>query len=134
MPAGEIGRKNVKFGWWWLLLFFLCGLCMEALYVLWPAWETVEKEATRQTVIFSHVHGIGTAFLNIFYGYYIGSTSLSQSLKKLGSALAIFGAAFFPVVVVLSIFIPPILKVAPLGGLALIISVALMAWGQVSKT
>jgi|SRR3990167_3012668 len=122
----ETGKKNLQFGWTWLLLFIILGFYL-LLRVADPDWGGLQRAFWRT----AHIHGNLLSFLNIFYGLIIDKTGLSGWLKESGSWLAIIGVILFTGSLFLSPFVPNLRPVELVGGIAVIISVAIMAYGQV---
>lgn len=127
--ARKIGSVNITFGWVWALLFLLCGA-----FLSWkmkdPNWGTGETLVMSGYFKAAHVHGLGLAFLNIFYGLTIGKGGTSDRVKQLGSLLAIAGAVIFSLSLSLIPFMKFLEYLMPLGGLCVIAAVLIMVAGE----
>lgn len=121
----EVGGKNLKFGWSWLFIFVTLGFYLS-MRVEDPNWGGAIRALWRA----AHVHGNVLAFLNIFYGLLIDRTSLASFLKQTGSWLAIIGALFMGGALFLMPFMPALGILMALGGVAVVLSVAIMVYGQ----
>jgi hypothetical protein len=124
------GRINVIAGW----LFLLLGLIMGAflLYKLGdPAWAAKHDAMPRAIFRVVHFHGSLFAIVNIIYGLTIKETTLSSGVKTIGSWLAILAMILYPLNLFVAAFYPVLFNLVPLGGLSLIIAVAIMVYGQV---
>lgn len=127
-----IGDLNKKFGWTWVLLTLIVGVFIT----IKAADEAWLRSMTRAYFRSGHAHMGLLAFLNLLYGLYIDNVPLAENVKRLGSILAVVGAIFTP----LGIFAGALLKEPlligagkGLGGAALIVAVAILAYGQLKK-
>lgn len=102
-----IGRKNITFGWLWLLLFILLGVFLE-IKLSDPHWGVQGTRVLRKLLKDAHAHGIGLAIINIIYGFSIDGANLADGIKNQGAWLAILGGALFPVSMLLTIVSPPL--------------------------
>ena len=121
----EAGKKNIIFGWSWLILFLILGFYLF-LRAADPSWAGLQRLAWRA----AHVHGNVLAFLNILYGLTIDKTNLGSGLKQAGSWLAIIGAILLSGSLLLMPFFMQIALVEMIGGAVIILAVAIMIYGQ----
>lgn len=124
----EIGNKNVKFGWAWLLLFLILGFYL-LMRVADPTWSGMQRMVWKA----AHVHGNLLAFLNILYGLVIDKTKIADWLKITGSWLAILGTISFTGALFLMPFLMQIAVFEIIGAAAIIIAVGILAYGQLSS-
>ena len=149
MPIGDL---NKKFGWTWLLIGPLIGLYITSQFnSLGAAYAAVTKEmsiAGQNITLYMgetgirganrllHAHSALLSFLNILYGLSIDSVLLSNRTRKLGSMLAVAGTIlltlgfYFLQVTSLREFGLPF---RVLGGLSVVVAIAIMAFGQFKK-
>lgn len=106
MPT-PIGRKNIVFGWIFILLSLFFGVFLE-LKLADPQWGTGDTRVLRKLFKDAHAHAIGLAVLNLLYGLTIDAAGISDAMKNQGAWLAIIGAVVFPLSMILTVFNPPL--------------------------
>lgn len=125
----EIGRKNIKFAWIWILFGLLLGMFLE-FKLSDPNWGKDATQFTRMFLKTAKIHGLLLAFLNIFYGLLIDKVNLSEPAKKTGSLLALLGTIIFSGSLFLGAFSMKFAYFAPLGAICVVIAVVIMITGQ----
>ena len=61
--------RNLRFGWWWLLIFLSLGGVLEALHGFKIGWYVdVGNEVRRLMLTLGHAHGTALAVVNIAAG------------------------------------------------------------------
>ena len=61
--------RNLRFGWWWLLIFLSLGGGLEALHGLKIGWYVdVGNDVRRLMLTLGHAHGTALALVNIAAG------------------------------------------------------------------
>ena len=125
----EIGKKNIKFAWIWILFGLLLGMFLE-FKMNDPNWGKDATEFTRMFLKTAKIHGLLLAFLNIFYGLSIDKVNLNEGMKKTGSLLMLLGTIIFSGSLFLGAFYMKFAYFAPLGAVCLVISVLIMIIGQ----
>ena len=125
----EEGRINVVVGWVFLLLGLIIGAFLMV-KLADPVWAKAHDAMPRALFRVVHFHGALFAMVNILYGLTIGQTALPNGIKALGGWLAILGIIFYPLTLFAAVYYPVLFNLVPLGGLCLIGSVAIVAYGQ----
>src|SRR5213082_4226155 len=69
IPAVQEGERNLRFGWWLLLVFLAVGAILEALHGFKIGWYVdVRNETRRLMFTLAHAHGTLLALVNIAAG------------------------------------------------------------------
>jgi cytochrome b561 len=131
----EIGRRNIRFGWIWILVGLLVGAVMGMWSFNGPMPSPVGDYASlpRRMLRLSHIAFIALAFMNILYGYEIEKTKLTQSMKRLGSGLMISGAVLMPLFLLSAVFYEQLKYLTAISATLLIVAVAIITIGLVRK-
>lgn len=125
----ETGRRNLIFGWLWLLLFMFFGA-----FIKMKLGDDEYREGyTRDMWRAAHAHGNLFSLINILYGLLLGRASLSPGLKNAGSWLVIAGAVLLPGTLFLSPLAPAVEPLGVLGALCMFAAIGLMAVGFLRK-
>ena len=89
--------RNLRFGWWWLLIFLSLGGGLEALHGFKIGWYVdVGNDMRRLMFTLAHAHGTALALVNIAAGLtarHFGGFDLSPS----ASASLIAAGILFPI-------------------------------------
>ena len=103
---GLIGRKNIKFGWLWILVGIFVGAIMSMWSFNGPFVSPVGDydSLPRRMLRLSHIAFIALAMINILYGYEIDKVKLKEKFKRLGSNFIICGAILMPLVLMGAVF------------------------------
>jgi len=68
-PVAELADRNLRFGWWSLLIFLSLGAVLEALHGFKVRWYVdVGNETRRLMFTLAHAHGTLLAVVNIVAG------------------------------------------------------------------
>ena len=68
-PVSELADRNLRFGWWSLLVFLSLGAVLEALHGFKIGWYVdVGNETRRLMFTLAHAHGTLLALVNIVAG------------------------------------------------------------------
>ena len=127
----EIGRRNVVFGWVWLL----GGLILGAIMGMWSFGGPLASpfgdytSLPRRLVRLGHVAFMALPMLNILYGYEIDKVKLTKNMKKFGSVSIILGAILMPLLLISAAFYEPIKYLTMLPAFLIIFSVSLIVYG-----
>ena len=124
--------RNVRFGWWSLLLWLLVGLGLEALHGFKaPVLLDVGRETRREMWRLAHAHGALLALVNVVFGLHARDHDGPRLARASWCLLA--AAALMPLGFVLGGLFPygadPGLGVVlvPAGAVALAVGVAVTA-------
>ena len=103
---GLIGRKNIKFGWLWILVGIFVGAIMSMWSFNGPFVSPVGDydSLPRRMLRLSHIAFIALAMINILYGYEIDKVKLKEKFKSLGSNFILYGAILMPLVLMGAVF------------------------------
>ena len=103
---GLIGRKNIKFGWLWILVGIFVGAIMSMWSFNGPFVSPVGDydSLPRRMLRLSHIAFIALAMINILYGYEIDKVKLKEKFKRLGSSFILYGAILMPLVLMGAVF------------------------------
>ena len=127
MTAGQI---NVLFGWCWLGIGLVFGLIM-GLRAEGENWLGGYASLKRRYLRLAHVAFIALSTINILFGKELASIALSGSVKDIGSALMIFGAAGVPITCISAAFFRKIKYFLPLPASAVLVGVVIIVVGLV---
>lgn len=129
----EVGKKNVTFGWAWLL----AGLIVGAVMGMWsfggplPSPVGDYTSLPRRLLRLAHIAFIALAIINILYGYEIDKARLSNQLKRTGSVCMMLGAILMPIFLIAAAFIEPLKYLTMISATLVIVAVAVMVVGRV---
>ena len=129
----DIGKRNVSFGWIWIL----AGLIVGAIMGMWsfngpmPSPVGDYTSLPRRMLRLSHIAFIALAIINILYGYEVDKIQLKNKLKRLGSMCMIYGAISMPIFLIAAAFFEPLKYLTMISTTLVIIAVAIMAIGQI---
>lgn len=129
----EIGRKNIKFAWIWILLGLLLGMFLE-FKLSDPNWGKDATQFTKMLLKTAKIHGLLLAFLNLFYGLMIDNLNASIGMKKAGSWLILLGTVIFSGALFLATFSMKFAYFAPLGAVCCVLAILIMIIGQCRST
>src|SRR2546429_4958355 len=89
--------RNLRFGWWSLLVFLSLGGALEALHGFKVGWYVdVGNEMRRLMFTLAHAHGTALALVNIAAGLTARSIE-NFSIRPPGSFFLILARLLFPV-------------------------------------
>ncbi|MFH1053587.1 MAG: hypothetical protein V1740_04200 [Candidatus Woesearchaeota archaeon] len=126
-----IGKKNISFGWIWIL----AGLIVGAIIGMWsfngplPSPLGDYTSLPRRMVRLAHIAFIALATINILYGYEIDKVKLSGKFKMIGSRSLILGAILMPIILIVSAFYEPIKYLTMIPAILLIFSLFVIVAG-----
>ncbi len=129
----EVGKKNISFGWIWILI----GLIVGAIMGLWsfngpmPSPVGDYTSLPRRMLRLSHIAFIALAIINILYGYEIDKIKVKDKLKRIGSKCMIYGAILMPILLMAAVFFEPLKYLTMISATLVIIAVTIMAVGQI---
>jgi len=131
----NIGKRNISFGWIWILVGLIVGAIMGMWSFNGPLASPVGDYTSlpRRMLRLSHIAFIALAMINILYGYEIDKVKLSEKLKKMGSNLLIYGAILMPLFLIISIFFEPFKYSTVISATLIIISIFIMVVGKIKK-
>lgn len=131
----EIGKRNIRFGWIWVLVGLLVGAVMGMWSFNGPMPSPVGDYASlpRRMLRLSHIAFIALAFMNILYGYEIDKTKLTPRMKRLGTGLMISGALLMPLFLLSAVFYEPLKYLTVISATLLMVAVAIITIGLVRK-
>jgi hypothetical protein len=97
LTRGHNSDRNLRFGWWSLLVFLSLGGALETLHGLKIGWYVdVGNEMRRLMFTLAHAHGTALALVNIVAGLTGRSVERFQ-LRPSVSFCLIWAALLFPV-------------------------------------
>jgi hypothetical protein len=128
-----IGKKNISFGWIWILIGIIVGAIMGMWSFNGPLTSPVGDYVSlpRRMLRLSHIAFIALAIINILYGYEIDKTRLKEKLKKLGSNCMIYGGVLMPLVLLVSVFFENFKYLTAIPATLIIIALILMVLGRI---
>lgn len=128
----EIGEKNIRFGWIWMLL----GIILGAILGMWsfngpfPSPLGDYTSLPRRLIRLSHIAFIALSIINILYGYEIDKIRFKEKTKKIGSVCMIWGAVLMPILLIVSAFFEPVKYLTMIPAILVLIAIAIMAFGK----
>ena len=128
-----IGKKNISFGWVWILF----GIFVGALMGMWsfngpmPSPVGDYTSLARRMLRLSHIAFIALAIINILYGYEIDKIKLKKFYKKVGSLCMICGAILMPLLLIAAVFLEPFKYLTAIPATLVIISLLIMVIGRI---
>ena len=128
----EIGKRNISFGWFWILVGLIVGAVMGMWSFNGPFISPVGDYSSlpRRMLRLSHVAFIALAIINILYGYEIDK--INSKYKKLGSNFILWGGVLMPVLLLGGVFYEPIKYLTMIPATLVIVSVFIMVMGKVN--
>jgi cytochrome b561 len=129
----EVGKRNISFGWVWILAGLIAGAIMGMWSFNGPMPSPVGDYTSlpRRLLRLSHIAFIALAIINILYGYEIDKIQLKNKLKRIGSLCMISGAILMPTFLIAAVFFEPFKYLTMISATLVIIAVAIMATGQI---
>lgn len=129
----EVGKKNISFGWVWILVGIIVGAIMEMWSFNGPIISPIDNYTSlpRRMLRLAHIAFIGLAITNMLYGYEIDRIQLKNKLKNIGSKCMIYGAILMPIFQIATIFFEPLKYVIMISATLIIIAVVIMVVGQI---
>ncbi|MFH1316838.1 MAG: hypothetical protein ABII01_04930 [Candidatus Woesearchaeota archaeon] len=130
-----IGKKNISFGWIWILV----GLIVGAIIGMWsfngplPSPLGDYTSLPRRMVRLAHIAFIALATINILYGYEIDKVKLNGKFKMIGSRSLIIGAILMPIILLVSAFYEPMKYLTMIPAILLIFSIFVIVIGILKK-
>jgi len=96
LPGAQLADRNLRFGWWSLLVFLSLGAVLEALHGFKIGWYVDVKNDTRRLMFtLAHAHGTLLALVNIVAGLVERFTLRSSVSFALIWAAILLPAGFF---------------------------------------
>lgn len=132
----SIGRRNITFGWIWILVGIVIGAFMGMWSFNGPMLSPVGDYSSlpRRMLRLSHIAFIALAMINILYGYGIDKIRVNDRLKNLGSKSMIYGSALMPVLLFIAVFYEPIKYLTFIPSCMVITAVVVMVWERKQKS
>lgn len=132
----EIGKKNISFGWVWILVGIILGAIMGTWSFNGPLPSPIGDytSLSRRMLRLSHIAFIALAIINILYGYEIDKVKLRKKLKKIGSNCMIYGAILMPLFLIVAMIFEPFKYLTVIPVVLVIVSIAIMVYGLVYTT
>ena len=91
------GDRNVRFGWWALLVFLLGGLILELLHGFKVSWYlSVEAEPRRLMLQLAHAHGTLVALVNVAFGLTVRALPHRDAWARRASPCLLSAAILLP--------------------------------------
>jgi hypothetical protein len=128
----NIGKRNISFGWFWILVGVLLGAVMGMWSFNGPLPSPLGDYTSLPRRLFrlSHIAFIALAVINILYGYEIDKLMLKERVKKLGSATLIYGAVLMPILLISAAFYEPIKYLTMIPAILVVIALFIMVAGK----
>jgi len=130
-----IGKKNISFGWMWILVGLMVGAVMGMWSFNGPLPSPVGDYSSlpRRMLRLSHIAFVALAIINILYGQSIDKLRLDIRWKKLGSICMIFGAMLMPIFLIAASFYEPLKYLTWFSASLIILGVGIMAIGKLKS-
>ena len=127
----EIGKRNVSFGWFWILVGLVVGAVMGTWAFNGPLPSPVGDYSSlpRRMLRLSHIAFIMLGIINILYGYGLEKIRL----RKVGSVCMIYGAILMPVFLIAAVFFEPLKYLTMIPATLVVVAVSIMVFGQIKK-
>jgi hypothetical protein len=131
----EVGKKNISFGWIWILAGFLVGAVMGMWSFNGPLASPFGDYTSlpRRLLRLSHIAFIALAIINILYGYEIDKVKLKEKTKQIGSLCMIYGTVLMSVFLLAAAFFEPFKYFTMISTVLVIVAVAIILAGQLKK-
>lgn len=126
----QMGRRNIIFGWLWLLMGLLLGAYLQFKVGSSPEWMTSGRRMFWRTF---HTHASMLAIMNIVYGYCLERVNLGSGLKITGGLLAIMGTMLFSGALLLAGIKYELAKLAFPGSWCIIIAIIILILGLTKR-
>lgn len=133
-------RRHLAFGWWSLLLFLLLGIVLEAMHGFKVAWYVdAGAETRRLTWRLAHAHGTFLALVHICFAFTLRTSQGQGRAMEWASrclmlaSVALPGGFLLGGVVVYGGDPGPGIFLLPLGAVALLVAVAIIAKATLRK-
>ena len=125
----KIGKKNISFGWIWILVGIILGAVMGMWSFNSPFISPVGDYVSlpRRMLRLSHIAFIALAIINILYGYEIDKVKLKERYKRLGSNCMMYGAILMPLILLSSVFIESFKYLTVIPTILVIVSLIIVA-------
>jgi hypothetical protein len=140
LDLAGFGLRNIQFGFIWLTLFVIAGtvigvyLDSNEKYAETASGPPGSLGSIREHIRSAHAHSGLFALINIFYGLLIDVTTLSPSVKNVGSWLIIAGAVILPLSLFGKAFLPknPVFNaLVGISSIVIIIAIAIICYGYI---
>lgn len=130
-----IGKKNISFGWVWILVGIILGAVMSLWSFNGPLPSPVGDYSSlpRRLLRLSHIAFIALAIMNILYGYEVDKINMKEKFKKIGSKCMMYGAILMPILLLAAVFLEPLKYLTIIPAILIIISVLIMVFGKYKK-
>lgn len=126
-----MGRRNIIFGWLWLLAGLLLGAYLQLKMGSNPEWMDSHQRMLWKAF---HSHASMLAIMNIVYGYGLERAKLGSFLRVTGGFLAIIGTILFSGVLFLAGIKYGLAKIAFLGSTCIILAIVILLCGLLKKS
>ena len=128
----QIGKRNITFGWSWMFIGVLSAMIL-GIFAFQEGWIGGYGSLPRRFIRLGHVAFMALSIINVLYGLCIDSIGLTDKAKEVGSYTIIVAAVFMPTISILSAVIPFIQNFYFIPAISFLISVSIMAYGQLKK-
>jgi hypothetical protein len=92
-----MGDRNIRFGWWALLVFLLGGLVLELLHGFKVSWYlAVDVESRRLMWQLAHAHGTLVALVNVAFGLTLRAMPHTDTWASWASPCLLSAAVLLP--------------------------------------
>lgn len=122
------GKKNVVFGFGYLIVTLILGIFISFKMQGDQSFAKEPFAFPRVIMRAAHAHGNLESVLNIIIGLIVDRLKISDGLKNIVTLLAIFGAVMHSGMLLILPLIPISGKLAPIGAISLVVTMALMAY------
>jgi len=131
----EVGKKNISFGWIWILAGLIVGVIMGMWSFNGPMPSPIGDYTSlpRRMLRLSHIAFIALAIINILYGYEVDKIQLKNKLRRIGSLCMIYGAILMPIFLIAAVFFEPLKYLTMISATLVIIAVLIMVIGKINK-
>ena len=128
-----IGKKNISFGWFWILIGIILGGVMSMWSFNGPLASPVGDYTSlpRRMLRLSHIAFIALAIINILYGYEIDKIKISNKIKKIGSIFMIYGAVLMPLILLGAVFFENLKYLAIIPTILIMFSLVIIVFGLI---
>jgi hypothetical protein len=131
----EVGRRNISFGWLWILVGIVLGGFMGMWAFNGPLVSPVGDYTSlpRRMLRLSHIAFIALAIINILYGYEIDKLRIKNKLKRIGSNCLIYGAILMPLLLIMAVFMESFKYLTAIPTVLIVISLLIMVYSKMKK-